>query len=55
MIKCPSCGKWFQSLGYARHRQMHYEQKIAAQKAVEKRGTSANKPIAPAVKDDMQS
>lgn len=25
MIICPTCGKPFKSLGYARHRAMHYE------------------------------
>lgn len=28
MIKCPECGKVFQSLGYARHRAAHYERRI---------------------------
>jgi len=23
MIECPECGKWYKSLGYARHRAMH--------------------------------
>ena len=27
LIECPTCGKFFQSLGYARHRTMHYEQR----------------------------
>lgn len=27
-IFCPICGKWFRSLGYARHRTMHYEAKL---------------------------
>ncbi len=25
MIQCPDCKKWFQSLGYPRHRTMHRE------------------------------
>lgn len=28
LIEYPKCGKFFQSLGYARHRAMHYEQRI---------------------------
>ena len=27
-ILCPICSKWFKSLGYARHRTMHYEAKL---------------------------
>ena len=26
--QCPTCGKWFHSLGYARHRTMHYEERM---------------------------
>ena len=39
MIKCPECGKWFKSLGYARHRTMHYEKRRAANQ-----GDSKNNP-----------
>ena len=28
LIECPVCHKLFQSLGYARHRTMHYERKL---------------------------
>lgn len=31
-IKCPTCGKWFKSLGYARHRTMHYDRARAKEK-----------------------
>lgn len=27
MIKCPTCNGLYHSLGYARHRTMHYEQR----------------------------
>ena len=26
-IQCPICSRWFKSLGYARHRAMHYDNK----------------------------
>jgi len=32
ILICPECGKSFKSLGFARHRAMHYDKRIAAQK-----------------------
>lgn len=42
MIKCPECGKWFKSLGYARHRAMHYDKRRAANQC-----DSKNSPALP--------
>jgi len=46
LIECPTCGKFFQSLGYPRHRTMHYEwrEREAAKKKEKEKEKLFNHP-----------